>query len=187
MASLRQHGQSSRTPWNWRKDLGLNLLGAFVLCSWGACSETCRCQKHLIGRAWCKRPVHGQISRKLLATARLAESSPWFSCRGEGQGSPWPLSAVVGEAQVFLAPGIFSGAGAAVAGCQLLTLRCGCLRRPQASPLSTHPPLAQFWCPFPAAGAYQLQATRILLLAAPGRSLLLGAQRQQRSAHPALA
>ena len=37
------------------------------------------------------------------------------------------------------------------------------------------------------AGASRLQATRILPLAAPGRSLRLGAQTQQRSTHPPLA
>ena len=33
------------------------MLGAFVACFWDTRSETCRCQKHLLGRAWCKHPT----------------------------------------------------------------------------------------------------------------------------------
>ena len=107
MASIQSTVQSSRTTRNCRKGLSPSLWNAFVVCLWSARSETRRCQKHSLGRAWCKRPVHGQISRKPLATARLAESSPWSSCRSRGQGSPWPLPAVVSEAQVSPAQGLF--------------------------------------------------------------------------------
>ena len=58
-----------------------------MVCLWSARSETRRCKKHSLGRAWCKRPVHGQISRKPFLSWQRAgfPMAPVCSCeRGPG-------------------------------------------------------------------------------------------------------